>query len=59
MPRGGQKSYIQQMKEDQLKNRGGDPNKPGRPLQGKDVFPKTAKGKVDKEAFNSNFKNQT
>jgi hypothetical protein len=43
MPRGGQKSYIQQMKEDQLRNRGGDPNKRGKPLQGKDVFPKQAK----------------
>ena len=60
MPRSGQKSYIQQMKEDTLKQRGGDPNKRGNPENPyRYQLPKQAKGKVDKEAFNSNFKNQT
>ena len=31
MPRGGQKSYIQQMEEETLKQRRGDKNKKGNP----------------------------
>ena len=48
MPRDGQKSYMQQMKEDQLKSRGGDPNKKGyseNPYRYK--LPKQAKGKTN------------
>ena len=47
MPRGGQKSYIQQMKEDTLKQRGGDPNKRGNPENpNRYSLPKTAKKKT-------------
>ena len=47
MPRGGQKSYMQQMKEDMLKERGGDPNKRGNPENPyRYQLPKTAKKKT-------------
>ena len=48
MPRGGQKSYIQQMKEDQLKSRGGDKTKQGNPENPyRYQLPKKAKGKTN------------
>ena len=60
MPRGGQESNIERFKRKMLEERGGDPNKRGNPENPyRYQLPKQAKGKVDKEAFNSNFKNQT
>ena len=48
MPRDGQKSYIQQMKEDTLKQRGGNPNKRGNPENPyRYKLPKQAKGKTN------------
>ena len=47
MPRGGAKSYMQQMKEDMLKERGGDKKKPGNPENPyRYTLPKTAKKKT-------------
>jgi hypothetical protein len=60
MSRPANKSHMQQMKEDMLKERGGDPKKYGPGYQNPYQWqPKKAQGKVDKKAFDSNFKNQT
>ena len=48
MPRGGKKSYIQEMKDRPKQT------KPGDVLQWKDL-PKKASKKEDKKAFDSNF----
>jgi len=60
MSRPANKSHMQQMFDDNRKKAGGDMNKPAKgninPYQWK---PKQAKGKVDKKAFDSNFKKQT